>query len=773
MAVLAGDVPPEDPGARSGDGNDLRPDLGGGISWCWDFDFAALLDAVTGLAPWLRATEADGPDEASETTGSVTRESACPEAATVADPAAGEVADPEAEEAAYQEAVAAGRVQELPLEVVAGRVAENLPTGPGLAGWLALARAADLENGALAGVAASFRRLSSWAAAGELAAVAEIASRSARTDRRAEVDEVGRPDRVTADAAGQVALALAMSPDGASAWTDLGMSLGWRLRATGEALAAGDIDLSRARMIARLTGPLSEEAARQVEAAVLGRAGWLTLGQLHAALRSAVIKADPDGAERRRRHAERNAAVVLYPEDEGTATLAGYALPGVQAAAAMARITALAKGMQAGGNRGRIDLVRAQVFLGLLLGTLPYIPPPPGGPPDVDPPPDDPPPDDLPSDDLPPVEVPPNDLPYGTPPGESAGPPDAPPHEEPRPGEPSDGCGGRPDDSPQQPDDWPQRPDCGSDFGAEDPASETGPDHRGMPGSGEFTGSCWPWPGVLPYLPAGPGTLAGVRPLGGAGGLLNLTVPLGTLTGASAAPGQLSRLGVLTPVQARQLASLAARHSATRWRIVIVTPDGEAIAVTHLPRSPSPGTGGAEDGAIGLIGRVTLVIRTDQLAPAAGHGPPGEQPYGPAPPSPPATAALARILRRARAAAGRAAAAAAERRRQDERSGGCGHGLASSAYRPPPRIAELVIARDCTCRFGPCRRPAEQCDLDHVVPFDQGGLTCSCNIGGKCRSHHQLKQHPGWSVTQPVPGIFRWTTPAGRTYTTRPDTYLT
>ena len=48
----------------------------------------------------------------------------------------------------------------------------------------------------------------------------------------------------------------------------------------------------------------------------------------------------------------------------------------------MARITALAKAMQATGSAGQIDLVRAQVFLGLLLGTLPYIPPAPGAPPD-------------------------------------------------------------------------------------------------------------------------------------------------------------------------------------------------------------------------------------------------------------------------------------------------------------------------------------------------------------------------------------------------------
>jgi hypothetical protein len=371
VAIIAGDLPPEDPGMPA-NGDDWPP-AGGGISWSWGFDLEALVDAVTGPAPWLRAAGADAPEAASADAGGPAAAGAADsdagdlvdadaEAACSADPeataGAGLDARLEAEQAAYLEAVEAG-VPELPLELVAGRVAENLPTGPGLAGWLALARAGDLEDGALAGVAASFRRLAAWAAAGELAAVAQIASRSARSDRRASVDLAGRPDRVTPDAAGQVSLALAMSHDGASAWADLGVTLGWRLRATGAALAAGEIDLARARMIARVTGPLSDAAARQVEAKVLGRAGWQTLGQLHAALRAAVIKADPDGAERRRREAERRAQVVLYPEDEGTATLAGYALPGVAASAAMARVTALAKAMQAAGNGGRIDLVRA------------------------------------------------------------------------------------------------------------------------------------------------------------------------------------------------------------------------------------------------------------------------------------------------------------------------------------------------------------------------------------------------------------------------------
>jgi Domain of unknown function (DUF222) len=690
----------------------------GGLSWCWDFDLAALLDAVSGPAPWRRAAAAASDAAPPASDAAPPASDAAPPASDAAPPASdgataasdGAADDPEAEAAAYQEAVAAGRVREVPLEWVAGRIAESLPTGPGLAGWLAQPRAAGLEDGALAGIAASFRRLASWAAAGELAAVAQIASRSAKTDRRAEVDEAGRPDRVTADAAGQVALALAMSHDGATSWADLGVMLTWRLPATGAALAAGEIDLGRARMIVRMTSALSDEAARQVEAAVLSRAGWMTLGQLHAALRRAVIKADPEGAERRRKQAERNASVAFYPEDEGTATLAGYSLPGVEAAAAMARIYSLAKAMKAAGSTDQMDLLCAHVFLGLLLGTLPFTPP---------------------ADTLPP------DTP---PPGPRA------------PGSPADAPPGSPADASPADSSAPPAPDVPEGGTAVPPGLSAG--FPGLP-----AGSPGPWPGIRPYLPSWLPNTAGQSSVTGPRGLLNLAVPLATLTGTSSAPGQLSRLGVVTASQARQLAVLAGRHPATRWRVVIANAAGQAIAVRHVPRSRSPGN----NEGLGLIGRVTLVVRADELA----HGPPP----GPAANDHTTDGALAVIINRAIVAAARAAEMAMEREERDHRSGGCAHDLASPAYRPPPRVAELVTARDGTCRFPPCRRPAEQCDLDHTRPFDQGGLTCSCNLGGECRSHHQLKQHPRWSLRQLADGVFHWMTPAGRSYVSRPDPY--
>ena len=57
----------------------------------------------------------------------------------------------------------------------------------------------------------------------------------------------------------------------------------------------------------------------------------------------------------------------------------------------------------------------------------------------------------------------------------------------------------------------------------------------------------------------------------------------------------------------------------------------------------------------------------------------------------------------------------------------------------------------------------------HTHPWHKGGPTCPCNLGALCRTHHILKQLQGWTLTQPRPGTFHWTTPTGRTYTCEPD----
>ena len=130
------------------------------------------------------------------------------------------------------------------------------------------------------------------------------------------------------------------------------------------------------------------------------------------------------------------------------------------------------------------------------------------------------------------------------------------------------------------------------------------------------------------------------------------------------------------------------------------------------------------------------------------------------------------ILSLAVQAASRAATNARVAAAADAAADGCAHTSASPGYRPPPRLRDHIVARDLTCRSPVCRQPAWRGDLDHTVPYDDGGLTCRCNLGGVCKTHHWLKHHPDWKLEQTAPGTFRWTTPSGRTFTVTPDTHL-
>ncbi|MDG4663215.1 HNH endonuclease signature motif containing protein [Mycobacterium sp. 236(2023)] len=93
-------------------------------------------------------------------------------------------------------------------------------------------------------------------------------------------------------------------------------------------------------------------------------------------------------------------------------------------------------------------------------------------------------------------------------------------------------------------------------------------------------------------------------------------------------------------------------------------------------------------------------------------------------------------------------------------------------YRPSTALDEWVRARDLTCRFPHCDRPAAYADFDHTVPWPAGPTHPS---SGKllCRQHHLAKTFwAGWSDTQHPDGTVVWTTPTGRTYTTRPGSAL-
>ncbi|HXP54634.1 MAG TPA: DUF222 domain-containing protein [Streptosporangiaceae bacterium] len=198
---------------------------------------------------------------------------------------------------------------------------------------------------------------------------------------------------------------------------------------------------------------------------------------------------------------------------------------------------------------------------------------------------------------------------------------------------------------------------------------------------------------------------------------VTLTVPLLTQLGLSGEPGSVAGFGPIDPALCRELTSLSAADPASRFCVTVTGPDGQAVGHGCLPgRRPDRG-----------------LIR--------------DRPPDTGPPRAPGFTVVVSPLAR------------------DD----CDHRHQEAAYQPSRKLRHLIYARNTTCSAPGCQRPAAQCDLDHTVPFGQGGRTCECDLAPLCRHHHRCKQAEGWRLDQPSPGMLLWTTPAGRRYRTGPD----
>src|SRR5215470_801692 len=266
-----------------------------------------------------------------------------------------------------REAIVAGRLPRQPGDgcgFAAGGAADELAPGPVLAGladnaWAAgLGRLSDDE---LVGVLRAARRLASWSAALELAAVTDLA-------KRREAEAAGAGSCVPGEHIGdEIAAALTLTARAADVLLDLAIALR-RLPATMTALAAGRIDRYRAAVIADELSGLGDEHAAAVEQQILDDAPGQTTGQLRAATRRAVLACDPAAAQERKERASRDARVERWDEHAGTAALAGRDLPPADVLAADHNLSALAGSLRGAGVSGTMDQLRAQVYLALLTG---------------------------------------------------------------------------------------------------------------------------------------------------------------------------------------------------------------------------------------------------------------------------------------------------------------------------------------------------------------------------------------------------------------------
>jgi hypothetical protein len=95
-----------------------------------------------------------------------------------------------------------------------------------------------------------------------------------------------------------------------------------------------------------------------------------------------------------------------------------------------------------------------------------------------------------------------------------------------------------------------------------------------------------------------------------------------------------------------------------------------------------------------------------------------------------------------------------------------------AGYRPSKALADFVRCRDLTCRWPGCDRPAVECELDHTIPYSQGGSTHAGNLKCYCKFHHLVKTFYGWREQQLPDGTLILTSPAGHTHVTTPGSAL-
>jgi len=622
------------------------------------------------------------------------------------------------------------------------RPADVLRPGP-LLGALTERAAGDparLGDNELLGAMAAARRLAARAEYLELRAIAEFTRRREAQLQAATAAGVppGCRDGEFPDA--ELGYELVTSPNAAGDTMGMAVDLETRLPKTREALAAGVIDGYRARLIWKPTRCLSGEDAAYADALLAGLAPHLRYDQLARKAAATAMKLDPEACQRGKEQARRDRQrVAAGREESGNAYLSGRELAIEDALAGKAHIDALAVALRRGGLPGTLQRLRVLAFTDLTQGrdplarlTSPSAPgpaardasrrgPAPGG--------------------QPPGNTRPGGQPGQDRPAPGTKPPDVGPGGQPGQDRPAPGTKPRgdaaSDDAGDAAGDGPDRIGDEADDGDDDQSWDGYPDladwqheRRGHRADDGCDG-----PDDGPAAPAGP-----PAPFPA---LINLTIPAGTAFGFGTAPGEADGWGLLDPDDTRRLLQAASRHPRTRWCFTQLAPDGTAAA-HGCGRGPHPWTPPRLDGP-GSTGPPGSPGTRD--GPPSGEGPdPGQ------------AAALADLLRRLNVTFTPIA------------KGSCDHRNAEDRYRPSRKLGHLARARTATCPAPGCGAQACHNDLDHTVAYP-AGRTCECNIGPPCRRHHRCKQAPGWTLEQPEPGLFRWTTPSGRVYTTRPTIY--
>ncbi|WP_345613730.1 DUF222 domain-containing protein, partial [Pseudonocardia adelaidensis] len=178
---------------------------------------------------------------------------------------------------------------------------------------------AGLSDAQLIDAIVGFDRVAAWAQARQARLLAEFTRRRPGDDPTLVATD--KPCTVSRFAPDEVGLALTQARLTAKARLGRSVQLQQVLPETLALWERGRLDERRVSAICDATHHLSAETARAVQQRVLDRAPEQTLGQLKAALKRAVIAADPEGAAERHQAARRDRRVSISEEQDGMASL--------------------------------------------------------------------------------------------------------------------------------------------------------------------------------------------------------------------------------------------------------------------------------------------------------------------------------------------------------------------------------------------------------------------------------------------------------------------
>jgi hypothetical protein len=232
--------------------------------------------------------------------------------------------------------------------------------------WLAVAAdagvLAGLDAGGVMDVVAELKRVERAAVAGQYQALAVLASHPA----------YGRS--AVQDAATEMVCALHVSERSAEKQVAEARVLTQLFPEALGQLAAGHVQVTQVRALIESTAALDDTAARAVQERVLGRMSEQTPATTRRALSRAVLKVDPEGAQRRHEAARKDRRVAHYPEADGMSTVSAT-LPAEQAVHAMAVIDAHARAGKQPGDGRNLEQARADSFYRLVTGCQEAYPP--------------------------------------------------------------------------------------------------------------------------------------------------------------------------------------------------------------------------------------------------------------------------------------------------------------------------------------------------------------------------------------------------------------